>query len=394
VPGLGVDRAPVDPATPRTLRLRPCDEDQFSLRDADEGFADTDIPQTIFLGDRVPMNRPEPLCVAVQPGVADPPAERAQRTARRDAYLARRPAVCRLPRAIVDTAAFVICPDEHRYLHDSVRTAGHMEWFGYSASDDGMWTRAIDAISEREERIVVLGAQTNYNFSHWLLESVARALLFAPFDDGSWRYLTPRLDPWQRQTLDLIGLAPDRVLELEPAGLARFPEVIAVSRGMTRMREFVPAAIAALAALGRGTEGRRRLYVSRARTNVRGISNEPDVAELFVRHGFDVVCPETLPFAKQVELFASAGVIAGPHGSGLTGVLFAPPGALVIELQPERQRAGVVEYLWNLCAVLGHSFAQVVCRHAPGTEDVPVSHREVTVDVSHLDRVLTSVLAG
>lgn len=290
-----------------------------------------------------------------------------------------------------------------------------MDWFGYSAASDENWVRQVDGIAERAERVVVLGAQTNNNFSHWLLESVARALLFRPFDDGSWSYLTPTLKaPWKRQTLELIGLGRDRVIEVEPVGLARFSEVIAVSRGMTRTREFVPAAIHALAALGRscarrelisgddvsGREdrfeqgiGQRRLYVSRASTNVRGVSNEPAVVELFEQHGFEVVRMETLPFAEQVELFAAASVVAGPHGAGMTGVLFCPPDALVIELQGEQQRTGAIEYVWNLCAILGHRFVPVVCRHTPGMEDMPVSHRAVTVDVPHLDQLLSSVLA-
>jgi hypothetical protein len=404
------------PAGKQVLRLRSCDEAHFLRRDPSEGFSGTGLPETIFLADHVSIDRPAPLHVGMQPNVCDPKAERELRRGCKLAYVARRPAICRLPRAIVDTAAFLICPDEHLYLHDSVRGPnGFMEWFGYSAGREETWVREVDCIAERDERVVVLGAQTNNNFSHWLLESVARALLFRPFDDGSWSYLTPGLKAsWRRQTLELIGLGADRVIEVEPAGLVRFSEVIAVSRGMTRTREFVPAAIHALAALGRspatrelisgeetpgrdcrraqGASGQRRLYVSRARSSVRGVDNEPAVVELFERHGFEVVCMETLPFAEQVGLFAEASVVAGPHGAGMTGVVFCSPGALVIELQGEGQRTGAIEYVWSLCAVLGHRFVPVVCRHTPGMEDMPLSHRAVTVDVPHLDRLLWSVL--
>jgi len=40
----------------------------------------------------------------------------------------------------------------------------------------------------------------------------------------------------------------------------------------------------------------------------------------------------TRPPAEQVRLFASASIIVGVHGAGLSNMLFTPSGALVIEL--------------------------------------------------------------
>lgn len=382
------------------LRLRPCDEAHFLRREPVEGFSGIGEPETIFMSENVRIDRPDPVRLAVQPGVADPLGEREGRLGRDGSYLARRAAICRLPNAIVDTSAFMICPDEHHYLSDSVRGYGLLPWFGYSPEDDGSVVRDVEGVAERGERVVVLGAQTNYNFSHWLLESVARALLFRPFDDGSWQYLTPKLNAWQRQTLKQAGVPADRIIEVEPGGPVRFREVIAVSRAMSTMSEFIPAGIDALAALASGPAQRepapwgRRLYISRERSNVRRVSNESAVAELFERHGFLVVCPETLPFDQQLELLGGAEVVAGPHGSGMTGALFSSPGTLVVELAAEQQRSGVTDYLWNLCAARNQRFAQVVCRFTPGMDEVPLAHRDITVDLPGLDKLLSAVLPG
>jgi capsular polysaccharide biosynthesis protein len=320
--------------------------------------------------------------------------ERERRYGREGSYLAPRPAICRLPGAIVDTACFLICPDECRYLASSVRAVGGLLSFGYSLSEDGALAREVDEVAERDERVVVLGAQSNANYSHWLIESLARALFFQPLDDGSWLYLTPKLKPWQRQTLEMIGLRADRILEVAPSGLARFAEVVAVSRGMAGIQQLLPAAIAALAGLAHPTAGRRRLYVSRTHANVRHVSNEPELVELLARYGFEVVHPQMLPIEDQIRLFAEAEMVAGPHGSGMTGVTFSRPGTLVIELQGEQFGLGGIDYLWNLCALRGHRFAQVVCGHTPGMEHLPTTHRDVTIDVPHLDGVLSSILSG
>jgi Glycosyltransferase 61 len=375
------------------LELRPCDEADFSERGLDDGFSGADVPETIFLAEGpTAVLRSEPVCFAIQPGVRDPQTEHDRRFGRDGAYMARRASICRLPGAIVDTACFLTCPDQHRYLYDSVRGPGAAEWFGYSLLDNEILTREVRDIPDRDEHIVVLGAQSNANYSHWLIESAARAAMFRPFDDGSWLYLTPEMEPWQRQALELVGLSEDRVLEVDSPGLTRFGAVVAVTRGLTKIQELNPTAIDALAALAPKVADRRRLYISRAQAKVRRITNEFEVAEFFAGYGFETVHPQLLAVEEQVRLFAGAEIVAGSHGSGNSGVIFSPPGTVVIELQAEQFGIGGIDYLWNLCAVRSHRFAQIVCRHTPGMDHLSETHRDVTIDLPHLDRTLSPLL--
>jgi capsular polysaccharide biosynthesis protein len=78
----------------------------------------------------------------------------------------------------------------------------------------------------------------------------------------------------------------------------------------------------------------RRIYVSRKDTRRRRVANELALLPILTKYGFEVVAPGTLPFADQIGLFAGAGVIAGPHGAGLTNILFAPRQGKVLELFP------------------------------------------------------------
>jgi len=288
----------------------------------------------------------------------------------------------------------VICPTEHQYLLDSVRHHKGLTHAGYSILDDWVIERDARPIAERQEKVVVLGAQTNGNYSHWLLESVVRALLFGPFDDGSWLYLTPPLSRWQRETLELIGIGKERILEQGRSGLMRFTEIVAVSRAMMNVYTYIPYALGVLSALANpGMQG-RRIYSSRAHAHRRRISNDTAIRDVLARHDFEVVHPESLSFAEQVQLFADAEVVLGVHGSGLTNTIFSPPGSTVIELQPEGLAYGENAVVRTLAAIRQQPFVQVVCPLAPGMNDLPLQHRDLVVDAGHLDELLQRNLLG
>jgi Glycosyltransferase 61 len=378
---------------PRLMRLRPCDELHLPRRSRSAGFGMHDGPETVVLTPEMVVEVPEPLHFAVQPRVKDPLTERRMRFDWERRYAVPPLVVSRLPNAIVDTDSFLISPTEHRYLRDSLRHPGALLHWGYALKGATV-QREVSEIAERDERVVVLGAQTNRNYSHWMVESLARALVFQPLDDGTRHYLTPPLKDWQRETLDLIGLGSDRILELEPAGPVRFREVVAVSRGIGGMPALRPVAVTALAALAEPTSERRRIYCSRAGTRLRHVTNEAEVAELLARHGFESLRPETLPIREQIEMFATAEAVFGLHGSGLTNIAFSRPGTHVIELQPEEFNMGGIPWNWILASLRDQPFTQVVCRQADTLHELPQPSRDVTVDVGHLDELLYRVLPG
>jgi len=60
--------------------------------------------------------------------------------------------------------------------------------------------------------------------------------------------------------------------------------------------------------------------------------NQQEVLQSLRPLGFKPVWLERLPLAQQIELFYRAECVIGPHGAGLTNLLFCRPGALAIEL--------------------------------------------------------------
>ncbi len=382
-----------DPARLR-LRLRPCEELRLPRRTLEDGFTAREGPETIVLAPETAVELPE-LRFALQPGVADPLAERRMRHESARSYAVPPLVASRLPGAIVDTDTFLIMPDEHRYMVDSLRHSGTLLRWGYERLGERVLQREAPEIQERAERVVVLGAQSNSNYSHWLVESVARALLFSPLDDGTRAFLTPPLLDWQRETLELIGIDSERILKLPRQGPVRFREVIAVSRGMGPMPTLRPGGVEALANLAPASGARRRrIYCSRRAVRYRHVTNEGEVAALLEHHGFQTVCPEQLSIAEQIELFASAEAVLALHGSALTNILFSAPRTPVIELQAEQFNPGGIPWNWILASLRRQPFTQVVCPLADTLHHLPHASRDITVDVPHLDELLRGVLAG
>jgi hypothetical protein len=77
------------------------------------------------------------------------------------------------------------------------------------------------------------------------------------------------------------------------------------------------------------------IYVARTDTANRVAENEADIMDLLKEEGICVVVPGRLSVAQQINLFGKAEAIIGPHGAGLTNIVFCRPRTIFYELLPE-----------------------------------------------------------
>ena len=127
----------------------------------------------------------------------------------------------------------------------------------------------------------------------------------------------------------------------------------------------------------------RRIYVSRNDTPRRRVANEPELLPILAKHDFEVVAPGKRSFRDQVTLFASAEVVAGAHGAGLTNILFGPRTAKILEIFP----ANAVRSDYFLLSVsLGQTYRALIGGER-GRKDW------FDVDPIQLDKQLAAVLA-
>jgi len=215
---------------------------------------------------------------------------------------------------------------------------------------DGPAVRKIDGPA------MLLGNPWASNYHHWVINCLGRLW---------WTDHVPELrnvpvivpspmSDFQRASLTALGVSPDRILPFNggvwhvkqlyfPANGDFQPEQLHWLR--KRLQQHFGVVEAA---------GSRRLYISRADASGRQIVNEQEVAEFLTRRGFEILLLGAMPLREQVQAFANAGVVIGPHGSGLTNMLFGPRHQQIIELHPADEMNHV---FWVLANALQHPYA-------------------------------------
>jgi capsular polysaccharide biosynthesis protein len=206
---------------------------------------------------------------------------------------------------------------------------------------------------------------TSTNYYHFLFDALPRYGIFREClpDTSVDAVLVPHATRYQRQLLAMLDL--DAVL-LQPArGRAwRGDRLLVPSTPNNELaapawvvdwlrQTFRPRSV------GRQD---RRLYITRGdRPNTRRFVREAALWPELERRGFERVDPGTLSVQEQIDLFHGADVIVGPHGAGLTNLVFCQPGARILELfAADYVHLG----LWNIT----HSIEGVTYRYlvAPG----------------------------
>ena len=203
------------------------------------------------------------------------------------------------------------------------------------------------------------------NYNHWMWDELPRLFSALPHLPDGTQFLVPEpLSAMQRESLLALGIAKERLVT------QRFDCQSVVERlwfatplGHSEWAATAPDTAAAmrdtlLRAFGvSGQQGGRRVYISRSRAKYRRLVNQDELLPDIRRLGFDVAYPEDLTFEEQVRTFATAGVVLGVHGAGLTNVLYCPSGALVLELHgPEVTRP----HYWIMAESLGHEYRCLV----------------------------------
>lgn len=245
-------------------------------------------------------------------------------------------------------------------------------------------------------RLGVLASRGDANYYHFLIDVLPRigVLEQAPDVAPPDLWYAPAQTRFQRELLDLAGIATTaridsdqyphvRAETLVVPGLASVvkeknpPWVVEFLRGRL-LRHLAPP------------KERHPLYVTRtAGTHNRTVLNEPALIRLLTARGFEVIDPAAESVLAQMEAFASASVIVSAHGAALANLVFASPGATVIELFPAGQ---VLPDYWRLASSAGVHYRYLSAwpesgGHSRSTAIVS----DIEVDLAALEAMLDAV---
>ena len=183
----------------------------------------------------------------------------------------------------------------------------HLDWFGHVLLDllAPAWAHAYCLAYLGLRRLLVLCTRPTHGFVQTLIEATGIARGDIAFIDRPVR------------CAELI--VATKALQIQH--YVAPPAAALWARMRDRVAPSVPFGVP-LGVLPGATPVVDRLYVSRRLNPTRRLVEEPEVEQLFARHGFTVVHPEQLDLHAQIRLFAGARLIAGCSGSNMFNLAF------------------------------------------------------------------------
>ena len=209
----------------------------------------------------------------------------------------------------------------------------------------------------RRGTALLLGAANSDNYYHWLLDSVPRwkMLQAANRSDYDFVLLPWRPSPFQDEVLDRLKVPKAKRLRCSKYFVHQFERLVVPA--MPFPGDEVPAwACAYVRSLfPEKALGPEKIYLRRG-AGRRQLVNEAELEKALQSLGFVSIQAERLTVAEQANQLSSARCVVAPHGAALTNLLFAPPGALLMELfHPQHKNRCFV----NIAAACGHRYASL-----------------------------------
>ena len=179
------------------------------------------------------------------------------------------------------------------------------------------------------------------NYCHWLLDYLPRILWASRLKPAAPIGITGiTMTGFRAASLAHIRFDTSRLVDL-PSGRYRVKRLAMLSNSDHRFfRNALHGGNAAYAAPlieafpPPPGPGRRRVFVTRPPGQGRSFTNYEEVMAVVQAAGFEVLDPGRHPFSEQVRIMGEAAAVAGPHGAGLTNLLFCPTGTKVLEIFP------------------------------------------------------------
>lgn len=245
-------------------------------------------------------------------------------------------------------------------------------------------------------RVAVLASPGAACYFHWLFQILPRLKILRDLAiDYDAIYLEPITCAFQLEALAKIGLNNKRVIFAQPDTQISADVLIVPSIIIKDPCFFYPSWIIDFL---RSTfldencmkySDFKRIYISRSKANMRKVVNEDDVVNILQSHGFVIVHLEDFSLLEQTALIASAEIIVGPHGSGFSNLVFAQPGAHVIEIFNNEE--GLNKLFFNLAQAVHLKHHTMICSDE-GLSPEQKSKEGILVDLHELELLLASCM--
>jgi hypothetical protein len=231
-----------------------------------------------------------------------------------------------------------------------------------------LWSAVRGRSCRRSEQslgtVFPLVSNPTTNYYHWLLGEVPKMRYlewYRQHVDEAVEPLVSRRATWEHEALSLAGL--DVAGATKWQGGCVSAENVVIGRQRQPAYSFMPSRREyewLRNRFRRNADARsdwpKRIYISRDDADERRVRNEDALFESLQQHGFHRYELSALSIAEQVMLFADSEIVVGPHGAGLTNIVFADDTA-VVEIH---DRENVRPHYFILARTLGFDYLPVL----------------------------------
>jgi len=215
---------------------------------------------------------------------------------------------------------------------------------------------------------LLLGAANSDNYYHWLLDSLPRWKMLQAAGCLDYDYVLLHSLPrqFQEEALDRLGVPPAKRLRCSKNYVHQFERLVVPAMPFPQWQAEPWCCAWVRSLFPEKNSGPEKIYLSRHGAPRRRPVNEPELEARLAELGFVSIQPERLTVAGQAKLFSAARCIVAPHSAGLANLVFAPPGATLLELfHPQYQNSCYQQ----LAAACGQGYASRNGYVVGGTDD-------------------------
>lgn len=228
------------------------------------------------------------------------------------------------------------------------------------------------------------GAGIN-NIGHWFLDVLPRLHLLREsglYDKVDWFYVPSTRYSFQTETLELLGIPMDKIIEGDKHPHIAADCIIASTapRGNHTLipkwlcdfvqESFMPYAEEESDLI---TPECPYLYISRSDSKIRNVLNEKELLEELQPYGFKTVVSSELSIKEKIKLFSKAKVVLGATGAGLISMFFCKPGTKMIEIFNE---GFVIEPFYDIATKIDLDYEYIICKGNKRVRNADQGQRE------------------